>query len=66
MVAALNTMGIGRNDRVAIALGNGPELAVTFLAVAAGATSAPINPAYSADEFDLSLGFTRQGINYSI
>ncbi len=54
-VAALNEFGIGRNDRVALVLPNGPELAIAFLAVAAGATSAPLNPAYRADEFDFYL-----------
>ena len=48
-------MGIGRNDRVAIVLPDGPEMAVTFVAVAAGATSAPLNPAYRANEFDFYL-----------
>jgi acyl-CoA synthetase (AMP-forming)/AMP-acid ligase II len=44
VVATLNSIGIGRNDRVAIVLPNGPEMAVAFLAVAAGATAAPLNP----------------------
>ena len=51
-VKTLNAMGLGRNDRVAIVLPNGPEMATTFLAVAAGATSAPLNPAYRANEFN--------------
>jgi oxalate---CoA ligase len=54
-VASLNGFGIGRNDRVAIVLPNGPELATAFLAVASGAASAPLNPAYRADEFDFYL-----------
>ncbi|MEK9721077.1 MAG: AMP-binding protein, partial [Quisquiliibacterium sp.] len=54
-VAAFNEMGIGRNDRVAIVLENGPEMAVAFMAVAAGATSAPLNPAYRAEEFEFYL-----------
>jgi acyl-CoA synthetase (AMP-forming)/AMP-acid ligase II len=52
----LNAVGIGRNDRVAIVLPNGPEMASAFCAVAAGATSAPLNPAYRADEFEFYLG----------
>jgi acyl-coenzyme A synthetase/AMP-(fatty) acid ligase len=44
-VASLNAMGIGRNDRVGIVLSNGPEMATAFMAVAAGTTSAPLNPA---------------------
>ena len=53
---SLNRIGIGRGDRVAIVLPNGPEMATAFIAVAAGATSAPLNPAYRADEFDFYLG----------
>ena len=52
---ALNAMGIGRNDRVAMVLPNGPEMASAFVAVATGATTAPLNPAYKADEFDFYL-----------
>ena len=52
---ALNALGIGRGDRVAIVLPNGPEMATAFVAVAAGATTAPLNPAYRADEFDFYL-----------
>ena len=54
-VAALNAMGIGRGDRVAIVLNNGPEMATAFISVAAGAASAPLNPAYRADEFEFYL-----------
>jgi acyl-CoA synthetase (AMP-forming)/AMP-acid ligase II len=50
-VAGLNARGIGRNDRVAIVLPNGPEMAAAFLAIACGATTAPLNPAYREDEF---------------
>jgi acyl-CoA synthetase (AMP-forming)/AMP-acid ligase II len=55
-VASLNRLGVGRGDRVAIVLPNGPEMATAFLAVAAGATSAPLNPAYRQDEFEFYLG----------
>ena len=44
----LNSMCVGRNDRVATVLPNGPEMAVAFLAVAASATCAPLNPAHRA------------------
>jgi oxalate---CoA ligase len=54
-VAALNGIGIGRNDRVAIVLPNGPEMAAAFIACASGVTSAPLNPAYRADEFEFYL-----------
>jgi oxalate---CoA ligase len=54
-VAALSGFGIGRNDPVGIVLPNGPELASAFVSVAAGATAAPLNPAYRADEFRFCL-----------
>ena len=54
-VEALNGMGIGRNDRVAIVLPNGPEMASAFISIACGATTAPLNPAYRAEEFDFYL-----------
>jgi acyl-CoA synthetase (AMP-forming)/AMP-acid ligase II/acyl carrier protein len=54
-VAKLNTMGLGRDDRVALVLPQGPEMAMAFLVVAAGATCAPLNPAYRANEFDFFL-----------
>jgi len=54
-VARLNTLGIGRGDRVAIVLPNGPEMATAFIAVAAAASTAPLNPAYRADELDFYL-----------
>ena len=53
--ASLNAAGIGRNDRVAIVLPNGPEMATCFLACACAAASAPLNPAYRADEFEFYL-----------
>lgn len=54
-VARLNALGIGREDRVAIVLPNGPEMAAGFLAIAAGAATAPLNPAYRSEEFDFYL-----------
>jgi acyl-CoA synthetase (AMP-forming)/AMP-acid ligase II len=47
----LNSFGIGAGDRVAIVLPTGPDMATAFLTIAAGATAAPLNPAYRADEF---------------
>jgi oxalate---CoA ligase len=54
-VETLNAMGLGRGDRIAIVLPNSPEMALAFLAVAATATSAPLNPAYQATEYDFYL-----------
>ena len=55
VTGALHTLGVGRNDRVALVLPQGPEMAVAFLAVASVATCAPLNPAYQANEFALYL-----------
>ena len=52
----LNAWGIGRGDRVAIALPNCPEMACAFVAVASACTAAPLNMAYRADEFAFYLG----------
>jgi acyl-CoA synthetase (AMP-forming)/AMP-acid ligase II len=54
-VGALNGIGIGRHDRVAIVLPNGPEMAAAFLCLAAGACTAPLNPAYKEEEFAFYL-----------
>ena len=54
-VARLNALGLGRGDRIAIVLPNGPEMASAFVSVAAAATTAPLNPAYRADELDFYL-----------
>ena len=54
-LARLNGLGLGRNDRVAIVLDNGPEMATCFLACANGVASAPLNPSYRADEFEFYL-----------
>ncbi len=54
-VAALNDLSIGRGDRVAIVLPNGPEMASAFLSIGCGATTAPLNTAYRADEFEFYL-----------
>jgi acyl-CoA synthetase (AMP-forming)/AMP-acid ligase II len=51
----MNQLGIGRNDRIAIVLPNGPEMASAFVTIASGATAAPLNPAYRQNEFDFYL-----------
>ncbi len=56
---ALSARGIARNDRVAIVLDNGPEMAAAFLSIAAGATAAPLNPGYRAEEFEFYLSDLR-------
>ena len=47
--------GMERNDRVAIVLQNGPEMASAFVSIATGATTAPLNPAYQEQEFHFYL-----------
>ena len=57
--AVLNAAGVGRGDRVAIVLPNGPDAASAFLAVACHAVTAPLNPAYKAEEFAFYLSDLR-------
>ncbi|NNE52971.1 MAG: AMP-binding protein [Sulfitobacter sp.] len=52
---ALHTAGIGRDDRVAIVLPNGPEMAAAFVTVAGVSTTCPLNPAYKEEEFSFYL-----------
>lgn len=51
----LNRIGLGRNDRIALVLPNGPEMVGAFLSVAAVATACPLNPGYRAEEFEFYL-----------
>jgi acyl-CoA synthetase (AMP-forming)/AMP-acid ligase II/acyl carrier protein len=55
VVSLLNDHGLGRNDRIAVVLPNGPEMAVAFLSVIAGAACAPLNPDYQKQEYDFYL-----------
>ncbi len=52
---ALHGRGVQHTDSVAIVLPNGPDMAVTFVGVAANAICAPLNPAYSRREFEFYL-----------
>lgn len=52
---SLRNAGVGAQDRVAIVLPNGPEMAAAFVTVAQSATTAPLNPAYKEDEFAFYL-----------
>lgn len=51
----LKRFGINRAERVAIALPNGIEMIVSFLAATVAATAAPLNPGYKLDEFRFFL-----------
>lgn len=53
--AQLHSFGIGRGDRVAIVLANGPEMATAFVTIAQAATTAPLNPGYRQDEYEFYL-----------
>jgi acyl-CoA synthetase (AMP-forming)/AMP-acid ligase II len=55
MAQTLYAMGLDRNDRLAIMLSIGLEMAVAFMAVAASATSTLLNPAYGEAECDFCL-----------
>jgi acyl-CoA synthetase (AMP-forming)/AMP-acid ligase II len=48
---ALRALGLQRNDRLAMVLPNGPDMAASFVAAASAVTAAPLNPAYREDEF---------------
>src|SRR6266581_8559320 len=58
LAARLNQLGLGRGDRIAMALPNGLETIVTFLAASTVGTAAPLNPAYTLDEFKFYLADT--------
>ena len=51
----LRGVGVGPDDRVAIVLPNGPAMASAFVCMAPWCATAPLNPAYKADEFDFYL-----------
>jgi acyl-CoA synthetase (AMP-forming)/AMP-acid ligase II len=52
----LRGLGVERGDRVALSLSNGPEIVELLLAMGAlGAAAAPLNPAYTPDEFRFYL-----------
>jgi acyl-CoA synthetase (AMP-forming)/AMP-acid ligase II len=52
LARSLAAAGVGPGDAVAMSLPNGPEIVAAFLGVvAAGAAAAPLNQAYTGDEF---------------
>ncbi|WP_375469484.1 acyl--CoA ligase [uncultured Nostoc sp.] len=51
LVSQLNSFGLKRGDRIAIAMTNGSPMAITFLAAALCGTAAPLNPKYKQEEF---------------
>lgn len=59
LTRALQDFGLGEGDRIALALPNGPEVIAAFLAAATVGTAAPLNPAYTVDEFKFYLEDTQ-------
>ncbi|HTD85944.1 MAG TPA: AMP-binding protein, partial [Candidatus Binatia bacterium] len=55
LAAQLNQFGLGRGDRIAMVLPNGLEVIASFLAASTVGTAAPLNPAYTEDEFRFYL-----------
>jgi len=51
VMKTLNSMGFGRNDRIAVIMPGGPVTAVLGIAVMAGFTHTPLNPQYQEPEF---------------
>ncbi len=58
VAAQLNQFGLGRGDRIAMALPNGLETIVSFLAASTVGTAAPLNRAYTLEEFKFYLADT--------
>ncbi len=56
VAAQLRTFGVRAQDRVAIVLPNGPEMATAFVTIAQAAVTAPLNPAYQQEEYAFYLG----------
>src|SRR3954447_7144854 len=55
LAESLAAAGIGRGDRVGMALPNGLPTILSFLAASTAGTAAPLNPAYKEDEFRFFL-----------
>jgi acyl-CoA synthetase (AMP-forming)/AMP-acid ligase II len=58
LISQLNQLGLGRGDRIAMALPNGLEMIASFIAASTVGTAAPLNPAYTRDEFKFYLDDT--------
>jgi acyl-CoA synthetase (AMP-forming)/AMP-acid ligase II len=52
---SLGAFGFRPDDRIAVVLSNGPELATAFLGVSCATTCAPLNTAYRAEEYEFYL-----------
>jgi acyl-CoA synthetase (AMP-forming)/AMP-acid ligase II/acyl carrier protein len=47
----LRSIGVSQSDRVGVVLPDGPEAAVAVIGIAAGAVCVPLNPGFTADEW---------------
>jgi acyl-CoA synthetase (AMP-forming)/AMP-acid ligase II/thioesterase domain-containing protein len=56
---ALHELGVGPDDRLALVLPQGPEMAVATIAAMSTAACAPLNPAYRETELDAYLASVR-------
>jgi acyl-CoA synthetase (AMP-forming)/AMP-acid ligase II len=56
VVRRLRKLGVRRSDRVAVVLPEGPETAVATVAVATAAVCVPLNPSFTADEWQRYFG----------
>jgi acyl-CoA synthetase (AMP-forming)/AMP-acid ligase II len=55
VASQLRDFGICAQDRVAIVLPNGPEMATAFVSIAQAAVTAPLNPSYQQQEYKFYL-----------
>jgi amino acid adenylation domain-containing protein len=55
-VGELRSFGVGPRDRVAVVLPAGPETVVAILAAATAAVCVPLNPSFTADEWQRYFG----------
>ncbi|WP_311966800.1 AMP-binding protein [Bradyrhizobium australiense] len=56
VIRGLRSIGVGRTDRVAVVLPDGPEAAVAMITVAAGAVCVPLNSGFTYDEYQHYFG----------
>lgn len=55
VVREISNRGIEQNQAIAVVLPNGPEMAVSFLAISSAAICVPLNPAYRERECEFYL-----------
>ena len=66
LATQLRGVGLGPNDRIAIVLPNGPEMALVLLAAMSVGCAAPLNPKYREEEFRFYLDDLRAAALVSI